>query len=53
MPLNKSWHEKNHMPKNARFEQRVQWHLAHQKHCACRPIPKKLLEEMKKKGLIK
>jgi hypothetical protein len=49
--MNKGWHAKNVMPKSATFEQRVKWHLEHQKHCTCRPIPKKLLEEMKRKGL--
>ena len=51
MKLNADWHKKHVMPKNATFEQRVKWHLAHQKHCACRPIPQNLAEEMKKKGL--
>jgi hypothetical protein len=51
MKTNKTWHEKNLMPKNASFEQRVKWHLAHQKHCACREIPVKLLKEMKTKGI--
>ncbi len=45
----KAWHRKNRMPKNATFRQRVQWHRAHQKHCACRPIPAKLLELMRKR----
>ncbi len=51
MKINKAWHEKNVMPKNPGFEQRVKWHLEHQKHCTCRPIPGKLAEEMKKKGI--
>jgi len=51
MKTNKEWHEKNRMPKNANFDQRVQWHLAHQKNCNCRPIPKKLAEEMAKKHI--
>lgn len=38
----------NKMPKNPSFEQRVKWHLEHQKNCKCRPIPEKLLEEMAK-----
>lgn len=50
--LNREWHLKNRMPQNATFEQRVKWHLEHQKHCQCRPIPAKLLEQMKAKGLI-
>jgi hypothetical protein len=48
MKINKDWHTKNKMPKNAIFEQRVKWHLEHQKNCPRRPIPKKLVEEMKK-----
>ncbi len=48
MKINKEWHEKNRMPKNPTFEERVKWHLAHQKNCQCRPIPEKLLQEMKK-----
>lgn len=46
MKINKEWHEKNKMPKNPTFEQRVKWHLEHQKNCNCRPIPQKLLSEM-------
>ncbi len=49
--LNKAWHLKHPMPPNATFEQRVKWHLEHVKHCACRPIPAKLLEQMREKGV--
>ncbi len=49
--LNKEWHLKNKMPEKPTFEERVKWHLEHVKHCACRPIPAKLAEEMKKKGI--
>ncbi|MBK7525538.1 MAG: hypothetical protein IPI53_15710 [Saprospiraceae bacterium] len=51
MKINKEWHEKNKMPKNATFEQRVKWHLDHIKHCECRPVPEKLLAEMKEKNI--
>ncbi len=51
MNINKAWHLKHLMPKNATFEQRVKWHMAHSKNCNCRPIPDKLLAEMKKKGI--
>jgi hypothetical protein len=50
--LNKAWHEKNKMPAHPSFEQKVKWHLAHQKNCACRPIPAKLAEEMTRRGII-
>jgi hypothetical protein len=51
MAINAEWHKKNRMPPKATFEQRVAWHREHLKHCTCAPIPKKLLDEMKKKGL--
>ena len=51
MKINKEWHLKNKIPKNATFEQKVKWHLEHQKNCACRPIAGKLVEEMQKRGL--
>jgi hypothetical protein len=51
MSINKSWHLKNRMPKNANFEQRVKWHLAHQKNCSCRLISGKLAKEMRKRKI--
>lgn len=52
MNINKEWHEQNRMPKRANFEQRLFWHLEHRKHCCCRRnLPKKLLEEMNKRGI--
>ena len=51
MKFNKEWHVKNRMPKNATFEERVKWHLSHKKHCSCRPIPDKLLNEMISKNI--
>ncbi len=37
-----AWHRRHRMPARATIEQRVAWHLEHQRHCACRPIPKGL-----------
>jgi hypothetical protein len=34
--INREWHLANKMPKNATFEQRIEWHKAHLEHCACR-----------------
>jgi hypothetical protein len=47
MPINAEWHRQHPMPKNPTIEQRIVWHLAHQEHCACRPIPANLKEQMK------
>lgn len=53
MTINKEWHLKNKMPNNPTFEERINWHKGHSKNCPCRSekFPKKLLEEMKKRGL--
>jgi len=51
MKINKEWHEKHRMPKNPTIEQRIKWHLEHQKNCSCRPITGKLAEEMRKRGI--
>jgi len=40
--VNKEWHLKNRMPKNAGSEQQLEWHVEHQKHCGCRPMPEGL-----------
>jgi len=49
MKLNKEWHRAHPMPANPTLEQRIKWHLEHQQHCACRKIPGKLAEEIKRK----
>jgi hypothetical protein len=41
MKLNKEWHLAHGMPANATWQQRIAWHIEHQKNCSCRPIPKK------------
>jgi len=40
--MNKLWHSENKMPPKTTLAQRIQWHRDHQKHCACREIPKSL-----------
>jgi len=47
MPINKDWHEKNRMPKNASVDQRIKWHLAHQKNCSCRAMPESIKAAIK------
>ena len=39
MALNAKWHARHVMPRNASDRERLRWHLEHQKHCGCRPIP--------------
>ena len=51
MKINKSWHKSHRMEKNASFIQRVNWHKDHKRECYCRPVPPKLLEEMRKRNI--
>jgi hypothetical protein len=47
--VNKSWHAKNKLLRNYPLEKKVKWHTLHQKNCGCRPIPKSVTEELKKR----
>jgi hypothetical protein len=38
MAINAAWHAKHRMPPNATPVERLKWHVAHAKHCACRPF---------------
>jgi len=40
--MNAQWHARNKMPTKATAKQRLAWHLDHQRHCGCRPIPASL-----------
>lgn len=50
--INADWHKANRMPKNPTLDQRIAWHLEHAKNCNCRPLEGKILEEIKKRGLL-
>lgn len=45
--INAEWHSKHRMPKNPSMDQRVKWHIEHARHCGCRPLRGKILEEVK------
>ena len=46
------WHRANRMPKNPSEDERLEWHLAHLKHCQCRTdLPKSVLATMEKRGI--
>lgn len=51
MKINAEWHSKHKMPKNPTLDQRVKWHLAHARYCACRPLEGQILDEIKKRYL--
>jgi uncharacterized protein YdhG (YjbR/CyaY superfamily) len=50
--MNTRWHRQHVLPKDSSIEERIAWHREHQKRCACRPIPPKLLAEMRREPAI-
>jgi 8-oxo-dGTP diphosphatase len=47
--INKEWHEKNKMPTKATLNQKIQWYIDHARECACREIPKNILQKMQER----
>ena len=50
--MNSDWHKKHVLPKAASLDERIAWHREHRKRCACRPIPQKLLDAMRREPAI-
>jgi uncharacterized protein YdhG (YjbR/CyaY superfamily) len=50
--MNAEWHKRHVLSKAASLEERVAWHREHQKRCACRPIPPKLLDQMRRDSAV-
>jgi hypothetical protein len=48
--MNVTWHRKHRMPPRATLAQRVRWHVAHAKHCNCRPMPKTVQAALRAAG---
>ncbi len=50
MAINAKWHAKNPMPRGAKMDERIRWHLAHSKACGCRPIPASVAEAIREQS---
>jgi hypothetical protein len=48
--MNVRWHRTHRMPHNPTAAQRLKWHLAHAKACACRRLTKASLEKLRAKA---
>ncbi len=49
--INVEWHDAHPMPKNATLDQRVEWHLEHQRECHCREgLPKTVQAELDRRA---
>jgi hypothetical protein len=49
--FNATWHRGHKMPPNPTLDQRVRWHLAHARACACREIPATVRAELMQRGV--
>jgi hypothetical protein len=52
MRVNSQWHADHRRPPNATFEERARWHFEHRDSCGCRPIPVRLAEQMRERGML-
>jgi hypothetical protein len=50
MAINARWHAKNKMPKAAKIDERIRWHVAHANACGCRPIPASVAEAIRERS---
>jgi hypothetical protein len=53
MTLNARWHVKHPAPKRATLAQRVRWHVAHAKACACRAMPRTVVDELERRARLR
>ena len=51
--FNKQWHAEHRLGKGAGLDDRIQWHLEHDKVCGCRPIPDAILKEIERRRATK
>ena len=52
MKINKEWHEAHRLPRNATFEERLEWHREHAEKCGCRDSPENIRLELERRGML-
>ena len=48
--LNREWHLQHRLPRNAKLEERLDWHAQHAEHCGCREMPETIRRELEARG---
>ena len=48
--INAEWHAGHRLPRNAKVEQRVEWHIEHARECGCREIPPSIAAAIDRRG---
>lgn len=52
MALNREWHLLHRLPRTAKLEERLDWHLAHAANCGCHEMPESIRKELEARGLV-
>ena len=47
--MNKEWHKQNILGSNQNLENRIAWHIEHEKNCNCRSMPDSIRKEILKR----
>jgi hypothetical protein len=50
--INEQWHKAHRLPRNASFEQRLEWHRDHARECGCRKSPENIRLELEQRGML-
>jgi len=48
--MNAAWHKAHRMPARAALDDRVRWHVAHEKACDCREMPASIAAEIARRA---
>ena len=48
--INRDWHERHRLPRNANTEQRIEWHIEHAAKCGCRDMPDSVKKALEQRG---
>ncbi|WP_332693391.1 hypothetical protein [Devosia sp.] len=51
MAINREWHATHKLPRNAKLDERLNWHVMHAANCDCREIPASIKRELEARGL--
>jgi hypothetical protein len=50
--INDDWHRTHRLGPHAPLDERIEWHIAHEKHCACRSMPARIRHEIARRRLV-
>lgn len=52
MAINSTWHLTHKLPRTAKLEERLTWHVQHAAECGCRDMPPTIRRELEHRGIL-